>query len=196
MGGIKKTGRKGHWSSRKWHRKEIKEWAGAKLWARKRGTGCPDKICVITKSSLIVETVNSITKWCKSGKTRVSSTVSLKKKENPPTTNQNNTGRYLQPVFGGAGRGKELPESQTLRLTTGLPSAIAVEFTLPAYLLPLQVLYLVLAFLCCSKPPILLGCEQRISLLYVSCCKRSRYLALTHLGDGQSCLPSWQETYW
>lgn len=198
MGGIKKTGRKGRWSSGKWHRKEIKEWAGAKLWARKRDTGCPDKICVITESSLIVETVNSITKWCKSGKTRVSQQFHLKKKprKKPPTTNQNNSGRYLQPIFGGAGKGKELPRSQILRLTTGLPSAIAVEFTLPAYLLPLQVPYLVLAFFCCLKELILLGCEQRISLLYVSCCKRSRYLVLTHLGDGQSCLPSRQETYW
>lgn len=149
MGGIKKTGRKGRWSSGKWHRKEIKEWAGAKLWARKRDTGCPDKICVITESSLIVETVNSITKWCKSGKTRVSQQFHLKKKtrKKPPTTNQNNSGRYLQPIFGGAGKGKELPRSQILRLTTGLPSAIAVEFTLPAYLLPLQVPYLVLALL-------------------------------------------------
>jgi len=28
MGGIKKIGRKGHWSRRKWHRKEIKEGDG------------------------------------------------------------------------------------------------------------------------------------------------------------------------
>lgn len=82
MGGIKKTGRKGHWRSRKQHWKEIKEWTGAKLWAWK-DTGCPDKICVITESSFFVETVNPIKNgvevfWQTSGKTRVPSTVSTR----------------------------------------------------------------------------------------------------------------------
>lgn len=128
--------------------------------------------------------------WQTSGKTRVSSRVSTRsfteKKEKKPKPD---TGRCLQPIFSGAGKGKELLQSQTLRLTTGLSSNITVEFTLPTSLLPLQMLHLVLAFLCCLKTPTLLGCEQRVSLLYVSCYKKSRCLALTHLGDDQSCLP-------
>lgn len=60
--------------------------------------------------------------------------VSLKKAKNIPDPSSR---RYLQLIFRGAGKGKDLPQSQTLKLTTGLPSNIAVEFNLPSYFLPL-----------------------------------------------------------
>lgn len=166
MGGIKKTGRKGHWSSGKLHRKEIKEWAGAKLWARKRDTGCPDKICVITESSLIVEQWILLQNGVKVAKQGFHQQLHLKKTGKNPQQQTKTIVEDACSLYSVVrGEGKELPQSQILRLTTGLPSGIAVEFSLPAYLLPLQVPYLALAFFCCLKEPILLGCEQRISLL-------------------------------
>lgn len=192
MWGIKKTGRKEHWSRREWNKKEIEEWAETKLWARK-DTMCPDTTCVIPESSLLwrwwILLQNGVkafwqNKW--QNKCFINSFNKQFHWKNQKPIPDRNSGTYLRLI-------------QWFRERKGSSSVTNFEAhnrTAIKYSYGVQSSVIFLAFLCCLKALALLGCEQSASLLYVSLHKRSRYLSLTHLSDDQSCLPNVQETYW